>query len=98
MKRLLDAAGIAATAVALCLTTVTNAGAATGTLTVSGNRLQDPPQGCYTGDFWPLVVQNRTDTVVYVFDDTNCQGNQNGMVRPGREGTFEFGGSVYVPR
>ncbi|MFF2543011.1 hypothetical protein ACFVUY_10650 [Kitasatospora sp. NPDC058063] len=42
MKRLLQAAGLAATAVALCLTTVTNASAATGTLRIGFDTFQEP--------------------------------------------------------
>ncbi|MEU8304330.1 hypothetical protein AB0C84_12290 [Actinomadura sp. NPDC048955] len=72
--------------------------AASGTLTVSGKQYSNPAKGCYTGNFWPLMVNNQTDTPVFVFDQANCTGRALGVVEAGRSGTFEFGDSVLVPR
>ncbi|MFB6818160.1 hypothetical protein ACFCV8_26820 [Streptomyces sp. NPDC056347] len=98
MKRLLHAAGIAIAATALCLTTATSASAANGTLGVSGNTFKNPPAGCYTGKFIPLFVNNQTNVTVTVYGSSDCSGYAEGTVAPGKDGVFEFGNSVRVPR
>ena len=97
MRRVATALGALAVAGSLALGLSGSAWAAQGTLGVSGNRYTDPGQGCYTGKFWPLAVDNGTDTVVLVFDDGQCKGSVIGSVAPGDSRVFEFGGSVYVP-
>ena len=96
MKRLLHAAGIATTAAALCLTTVTTASAATGTIYLNGKAIKNP-SGCYNSRIRPLSVKNRTNEAVLVFRGSNCTGASEGAVAPRRDHVFEFGASVYVP-
>ncbi|TQF02504.1 hypothetical protein E6W39_09745 [Kitasatospora acidiphila] len=96
MKRILHAAGVVAAAAALCLTTATSAGAATGTLVLNGQRITNP-QGCYNSDLWPMGVGNETDKAVLVFDGGDCDGQVIASLPPGRNGVFEFGASVRVP-
>ncbi|MFC6884409.1 MULTISPECIES: hypothetical protein [Actinomadura] len=98
MRRTTTTLAALATSAALTLTTTTPALAARGVLTVSGKRYTDPARGCYTGNFWPLSVGNRTDTPVIVFQRDNCQGDTLGQVPSGQSRVFEFGGSVQVPR
>lgn len=98
MRRTTTILAALTTGAALVLGTAAPALAAQGTLRVSGKTYVNPPQGCYTGVFWPLIVGNGTNAQVTVYDDHRCQGNQIGRVRPYDQGTFEFGGSVYVPR
>lgn len=83
---------------AITLGTAAPALAARGTLTVSGNRYDNPAKGCYTGKFWPLAVNNQTNTPVSVYGGEDCRGHSLGTVAPGRSRMFEFGRSVYVPR
>lgn len=85
-------------AAAVAMASASSALAAQGILTVSGNRYVNPTQGCYTGKFWPLSVNNRTDTRVLVYDNGACQGTPSGSVAPRQSRIFEFGSSVYVPR
>jgi hypothetical protein len=89
---------LTALAAALTLAPAGSALAAQGVLSVSGNRYVNPGRGCYTGRFWPLAVNNQTNTPVLVFADKDCAGHLLGPVRPGQSQVFEFGGSVFVPR
>jgi hypothetical protein len=75
-----------------------SAWASQGTLEVSGNTYSNPGKGCYTGKFWPLVVNNRTNTPVFIFEDGQCQGQSLGTVSPESSRVFDFGQSVYVPQ
>ncbi|MGW3494494.1 hypothetical protein [Streptomyces sp. NPDC001020] len=96
MKSLLHAAGIAVTAAILCLTTVTSASAATGTLYLNGKAIKNP-SGCYNSRLRPLGIQNHTNEAVLVFRGSDCTGTAEGVVAPRRSHVFEFGASVYVP-
>jgi hypothetical protein len=71
--------------------------AAQGVLSVSGNSYTNPAPGCYQGKYWPLSVGNDTDSVVFVFDDDQCNGRIVGTVDPHQSRVFEFGSSVRVP-
>ncbi|MCC9308497.1 hypothetical protein LN042_15610 [Kitasatospora sp. RB6PN24] len=95
MKRLLHAAGVAAVAAALCLTTATSAGAATGTLTLNGRTISDP-HGCYNADRSPMSIGNQTDENVYVYRDSDCSGYPVGLMPPGQDVVFNPASSVYV--
>ncbi|MFD5433983.1 hypothetical protein ACFWJ4_17745 [Kitasatospora sp. NPDC127067] len=72
--------------------------AASGVLTVSGSRYTNPAPGCYGGKFWPLTVNNDTDTAVLVFEGLNCDGHFAGEVDAGDTAVFDDGNSVLVPR
>ncbi|MFI6695105.1 hypothetical protein ACIBLA_25800 [Streptomyces sp. NPDC050433] len=75
-----------------------SAWAAHGWLSISGKSYHQPPEGCYTGVYVPLSVNNQTDTAVHVYSGFDCQGDYLGTVEPGSHGFFEWGGSVYVPQ
>ncbi|TMQ83240.1 hypothetical protein ETD83_41150 [Actinomadura soli] len=98
MRRTTTVLAALATGTALTLSTAVPALAAQGTLTVSGRTYTDPAKGCYTGNFWPLAVDNQTDAPVFVYDDDQCRGRVLDRVPPHSSGVFEFGGSVAVPR
>ncbi|MGC0419949.1 hypothetical protein [Embleya sp. AB8] len=98
MRRVAGAAVSVLAAGALVVSSPASAWAASGTLTVSGRTYENPAKGCYTGKYWPLAVNNDTDTVVYVFDDAECHGARIGVIAPGSSIVNEFGGSVEVPR
>ncbi len=98
MRRAATVLGSLAMAGSLALGLSGSAWAAQGTLRVSGNTYTNPREGCYTGLFWPLSVENETNTTVFAFSDERCQGDFIGPVGPGSSQVFEFGGSVYVPR
>ncbi|MFC4560956.1 hypothetical protein ACFO4E_03690 [Nocardiopsis mangrovi] len=91
MKRfavLLAAAG-------LVLTSAVPAYAATGTLVLSGQTIENP-SGCYNAQRWPLIVQNDTDEPALIFNAPNCTGAVIQVVPPGGSATSEFGVSVYI--
>lgn len=69
--------------------------AAQGSLTVSGNTYQNP-SGCYSGRYWPLIVQNDTDEYALIYDGQNCTGQVISVVPPGGSETQEFGSSVSI--
>ncbi|MFI5757632.1 hypothetical protein [Streptomyces sp. NPDC051569] len=98
MRRTATALGSLVMAGSLALGLSGSAWAAEGTLTVSGQTYTDPAQGCYTGNFWPLSVNNETDTLVYVFDNDRCYGQPIDRLGAGDSRVFEFGESVRVPR
>ncbi|WP_406116393.1 hypothetical protein [Streptomyces sp. NBC_01014] len=97
MRRAATVLGSLVMASSLALGLSGSAWAAQGTLTVSGKRYNNPGEGCYTGNSWPLSVNNNTDTDVFVFSDDRCQGEQVGIVYSGSREVFEAGESVYVP-
>ncbi|MBB4917007.1 hypothetical protein ACFY19_16390 [Streptosporangium saharense] len=97
MRRTTKALAALVTAGAVIMSITGPAWAADGVLVVSGNRFVDPDPGCYRGRFWPLTVNNRTNTAVFIFDGDTCQGDPLGVVRPGEVNVFEYGHSVYVP-
>ncbi|WP_405796329.1 hypothetical protein [Streptomyces sp. NBC_01506] len=98
MRRAVKVLGSLIAAGALTLGLSGSAWASQGTLTVSGKTYTDPGRGCYTGDFWPLAVNNRTDTVVFVYEDEDCEGRRIGRVLAGDNRVFDLGNSVGVPR
>jgi hypothetical protein len=97
MRRIMTTLTTLLTAGAVAVGAAGAAWAAQGVLTVSGNRYDNPAQGCYQGRFWPLSVDNQTDKPVYIFDNGNCQGDHVATVEPGGHRIFEFGSSVSVP-
>ncbi|WSQ14956.1 hypothetical protein OG604_48630 [Streptomyces sp. NBC_01231] len=98
MRRAATVLGSLVMAGTLALGLSGSAWAAHGWLSISGKTYYEPRTGCYTGVYWPVSVNNRTDTAVYVYSGANCQGDYIGTVEPGSDGFFEFGGSVYVPQ
>ncbi|MFD0887913.1 hypothetical protein ACFQ08_25515 [Streptosporangium algeriense] len=98
MRRLITALAATVTVAAVTATSTGAGVAARGVLEISGNRIVNPGPGCYTGQYWPLSINNRTDTRVFVFGGEDCQGTIVGTVDPGGSGVFEFANSVRVPR
>lgn len=98
MRRTSSTLAALALGAAVALAGAAPALAASGTLTVSGKQYSNPARGCYTGNFRPLMVNNQTDTPVFVFDQANCRGRAIGAVGAGGSDTFEFGVSVLVPQ
>jgi hypothetical protein len=86
-------------ATALALTTLTAfaapAHAAEGTLIV-GETPHENPNGCYTTDFSPMLVDNQTDSLAVIYANKNCQGIPVGHVRPGNSEVAEDGSSVRI--
>lgn len=96
MRNMTTILGGLGAAAALVLSNPVPALGATGTLFVSGSRYQDPPRGCYTGQYLPLDVSNHTDTTVLVYQNADCSGEYVGFVSPDQNASFEGGAGVYV--
>lgn len=47
---------------------------------------------------WPLSIDNRTDTSVYVYEAPDCSGGPSAVLHPQFSATFESGSGVYVPQ
>ncbi|MEO3756046.1 hypothetical protein [Streptomyces sp. B6B3] len=95
-KALHTALSALAVACTLTLSLAGFAQAATGTLTIGFQQINNP-SGCYNSPIVPLIVNNQTDATAIIFDATNCGGYAIGTVAPGQAGTFEFGRSVSIP-
>ncbi|MFD5321133.1 hypothetical protein [Streptomyces sp. NPDC127098] len=96
LNRLATLFAAVAAAGTLVLSLPGTAQAATGTLTIGFQRIQDP-SGCYNGQISPLTVRNGTDATATIYDQPDCQGQAIGQLTPGQAGAFEFGASVSIP-
>ncbi|ANW19375.1 hypothetical protein [Streptomyces clavuligerus] len=94
-RRITTALGSLAAACAMTFALATPATAANGWLIVSGEKIENP-SGCYSGRYWPLVVNNQTDGYALVYDGPNCTGRVIEVVPPGGMATSELGRSVSI--
>ncbi|MER7128283.1 hypothetical protein [Streptosporangium saharense] len=66
-----------------------------GHLRLDGRRIT-APNGCYNSHIRPLIVQNRTSRVLYVFGSPNCQDEVISTVAAGNTAVERAGASVFI--
>lgn len=66
-----------------------------GHLRLDGRRVV-APNGCYNSHIRPLIVQNRTGRILYVFGSPNCQGEVISTVAAGNTAVEGDGASVFI--